>query len=60
MMKHEFEAGLGNKVTEEQYRKIQFVYTWHPVISDVHGKDDIVALYKIGGDRLMLDMAPTA
>lgn len=60
MTKHEFEEKLGNQVTEKEYKDIEFVYTFHPSISNTEGKTQIAQLYKIGGIRLIRDMIPTA
>lgn len=60
MMKHEFEEKLGSKVTESEYKDIEFVYTFHPVISNTEGKTQIAKLYELGGIRLIKDMIPTA
>lgn len=59
-MKHEFEEKLGSQVTEEKYKDIEFVYTFHPSISNTEGKTQIAQLYKLGGIRLIRDMIPTA
>lgn len=60
MNKQEFEERLGTTVSDEEWEKINYVYTWHPSISHANGKDDIAKLYKIGGPRLMIDMISTA
>lgn len=60
MTKHEFEEWLGGQVTEKEYKDIEFVYTFHPSISNTEGKTQIAQLYKIGGIRLIRDMIPTA
>lgn len=60
MTKHEFEEWLGSQVTESEYKDIEFVYTFHPSISNTEGKTQIAQLYKIGGMRLIKDMLPTA
>lgn len=60
MTKQEFEERLGRSVTASDYEKIEQVYIFHPSISEVEGKDEIVALFKIGGIRLIKDMLPTA
>ncbi len=60
MMKHEFEERLGKPVTEKEYKDIEFVYTFHPSVSNTEGKTQIAELYKIGGMRLIRDMIPTA
>lgn len=49
MMKEEFEKLVGHSVTEKDYELIQFVYTWHPSISETEGKKQIAELYKTGG-----------
>lgn len=60
MMKNEFEALLGGPVTEKEYSKIEYVYTWHPCISDTEGKHQIAYLYHTFGMRIILDMMDTA
>lgn len=57
MNKQEFEEKIGGWISVEQYRDIEFVYTWHP---NVNGKEVIAQLYKLGGMRLIKDMMPTA
>lgn len=49
MLKEEFEILIGYGVTDKDYELIQFVYTWHPSISDTEGKKQIAELYKTGG-----------
>jgi len=56
----EFESRLGKDVTPAEFEKIEYVYTFHPSISETEGKDQIVALFKIGGMRIIEDMTPTA
>ena len=60
MTKQEFEQRLGKQVNSADYSVIEYVYNFHPSISDVGGKDQIASLYKIGGMRLIKDMIPTA
>ena len=60
MTHEEFEAKLGSKVSDADYAIIERVYTFHPVISNTKGKQQIVDLYKIGGMRVIKDMIPTA
>lgn len=60
MMKDEFEKRIGKTVSADEYRKIEYVYTFHPLLEDVGGKDQIASLYLIGGMRLINDMMPTA
>ena len=60
MMKHEFEQIAGIKVTNEDYKEIEFVYTWHPAIPDVNGKQVIANIYNAGGMMIIKDMKATA
>ena len=62
MMKSEFEKRLpeGYTVTNEDYSKIEYVYTWHPCIDPVKGKDQIVYLYVTFGMRIIHDMMESA
>lgn len=63
MTKQEFEELLGQNVkrpTDSEYAKIEKVYTFHPSISNVGGKQQIATLYSIGGMRLIADMLRTA
>lgn len=56
MMKHEFEERIGAELTPEQYEIVERVYTWHPAIPNVGGKDKLAELYKLGGMDLIEDM----
>ena len=47
-------------MTESEYKDIEFVYTFHPSISNTEGKTQIAKLYELGGNRLIKDMIPTA
>ena len=60
MTREEFNSRVSSPVSAEQYRSIEYVYTYHPAIDAVKGKDQISQLWEIGGARLMLDMLPTA
>lgn len=60
MTKQEFERLLGKEVTSEQYSEIEIVYNFHPTISNIEGKQQIVDLFKLGGMRLIKDMKTTA
>lgn len=60
MMKDEFEKISGIEVSVEDYKEIEFVYMFHPAISDTKGKIQIAEIYKNGGMlviRAMKDMA---
>lgn len=60
MMKHEFESRIGAEVTPEEYAIIEHVYTWHPSIPNVGGKDILAQLYKLGGMTVIMDMEDSA
>ena len=60
MMKEEFEQRIGTTVTESDYRIIETVYTFHPAIDNVMGKDQIATIYKTCDMRVIRDMLPTA
>lgn len=60
MTKQEFETRANTKVIHADYEIIEYVYTFHPAIDEVKGKDQIAELYNLGGMRLMKDMVPTA
>lgn len=49
MMKAEFEELVGIQVSSKDYEAIEFVYTWHPSISDTNGKKQIAEIYNTGG-----------
>lgn len=60
MTKLEFEELVDENITPENYATIEYVYTWHPSISDHDGKREITMLYKIGGMRVIRDMVRSA
>lgn len=60
MMKCEFEKLIGKEVSCEDYGIIDYVYTWHPVISNTNGKQQMADIYKIGGMLLIKDMHASA
>lgn len=62
MDKQEFLNRIKSKniPTDKQYKDIEYVYTWHPSIDEVNGKDQIAKLWDIGGIRIIMDMKPTA
>ena len=47
-------------INEEDWDIISTVYAYHPMISDVNGKDEIAALYNKGGLGILIDMFGTA
>lgn len=64
MMKHEFceKANIPMEaLSDEDYEVIEFVYMYHPSISDYNGKDQIATIWKLpGGMRIIFDMLGTA
>ena len=74
MMKHEFVERVNEfrmerypdsyvemqDISAEDYAIVEFVYTWHPSIPAVGGKNTIAALYVLGGMCLIMDMVGTA
>ena len=66
MMKYEFEAKLNElepiqrTVSDDDYKLIEYVYTFHPSISETEGKRQVALLYHEFGIRIFQDMKPTA
>lgn len=57
----EGKAALADRmIHDEQYRMIETVYTFHPVIDEVEGKKQIAMIYAAGGMAVIRDMVPTA
>lgn len=46
--------------TDEAYKAIEFVYMYHPSISDTNGKIQIVNIFVYGGLPVIYDMLPRA
>lgn len=42
MMKEEFEKLNGQAISNADWETIEFVYIWHPSISETNGKQQIV------------------
>lgn len=40
----------------DDYILIEYVYTWHPAIDNMTGKDQIAGIYALGGIMLIRDM----
>ena len=57
MMKSEFDILVGKDTAPEEYKLIEFVYTWHP--SNL-SKEATASLYKDFGLTLFKDMKPRA
>lgn len=60
MTKEEFESRIGREVSASEYAEIEYVYTWHPAIKDVEGKDQIVAIFNAGGMMVIRTMKEAA
>lgn len=66
MMKYEFEEKLreiepiDRTVTDAEYQLIEYIYTFHPSISETEGKRQVAGLYHEFGIRIFKDMKPTA
>lgn len=60
MMKEEFESRIGRGVSEAEYKEIEYVYTWHPAISDTEGKDQVAAIFNVGGMVVIRSMKEAA
>lgn len=63
MLKEEFEALTGEKITPEAYQTIETVYMYHPLFSSSETnmpKQRIANVYKAGGMPLISEMRPTA
>lgn len=60
MMKAEFEAMVGKSVTDEEYKVIEAVYTWHPAINNTTGKEQMKTLYTQFGLGVIRGMLPVA
>ena len=43
-------------ISDYDYRSVKFVYTWHPAISEVNGKDQIAKIYVDFGMSIISDM----
>ena len=60
MMKNEFEKLIGKTVSDEEYGTIEYVYTYHPAISETEGKAQIARLYTDYGMTVIEDMMERA
>ncbi len=50
------EEKLTCTISDEDYKTIEKVYTWHPAISDTHGKEEIAMLYYMAKMGLIMKM----
>ena len=60
MQKHEFEELIEKPISDRNYEVIEFVYQFHPVISETSGKTEVAELYKSFGMPIFEDMVPRA
>ena len=60
MQKQEFEQRINAEISAEDYSVVEYVYTWHPSIPDLFGKDRIAEIYKFGGMGLIRSMVESA
>lgn len=60
MNKQEFEQRINERITDNDYEIIEYIYTFHPSIDNELGKEQIATIYKIGGMRVIRDMVQTA
>lgn len=45
-------------ISDNDYKSVEFVYTWHPAIDEVNGKDQIARIYVDFGMSVISDMVP--
>ena len=60
MLANEFVSLTGYQPSAEEWQTINLVYTFHPMIPDVGGKEKLASLFVLGGVGLLRDMEPTA
>lgn len=63
MLKEEFEEMIGEEVSPDDYKIIEYVYEFHPAISNTDGKKEIAALYQLPnqmGMGIIRSMVPIA
>lgn len=60
MCKEEFQNLVGMEVSYEDYKIIEKVYNFHPVVNEVSGKKEVAELYKSFGMVVFYDLLPRA
>jgi hypothetical protein len=60
MMREEFEERIKARINQDDWEVINEVYTFHPSIKDVGGKDQIAKLYREFGMDFIRAMLPQA
>lgn len=56
MQKTEFEEIIEKQISDADYEVIEFVYQFHPVVSETSGKEEVAELYKSFGMVIFRDM----
>jgi len=59
MLKCEFEERINHEIAQEDYQKIETVYSYYPTNKEI-SKDEIAELYLKFGMRIFFDMLPRA
>ena len=66
MMREEFDRkleeirGISSHISEEDYKLIEYIYTFHPCVSETDGKRQVALLYHEFGMQIFKDMLTTA
>lgn len=60
MTHQDFNGLLKKDISQDDFVDVNYVYTFHPAISETEGKKQIAQIYKIGGMQLIRDMMPAA
>ena len=47
MRKEEFEALTGTEIPEKEYEVIEYVYQFHPVVSETSGKEGLLSCGRV-------------
>lgn len=61
MTKEEFKKAANiEEITEAEYKIVEYVYTWSPLISETEGKQQVALLYNTFGIAIFKDMTERA
>ena len=60
IIKNELKTDKHKYPTEEEYKLIEYVYNFHPSISETEGKKQVAYLYENFGIAIFRDMEPRA
>lgn len=47
MTKQEFQKRIGAEISQKDYSIVEHVYTWHPSISEVEGKEQMSCILEL-------------